>query len=335
MLTGCITSESNSGGNKEIIISTEIEDVNNDTEEMFIDNSQGTDIGSFYIGPQEIGEAYIYSGEEVHIPFRLEGLSENPADFGLLLFVDGYPQPYKILNEQEEITGEATMHKFILMKEDVQLFDIVFTPTAGQAGETVGVVYSAIFNPDFIPESEERPNYGLYHSITATMPQELYFETDVIEDDEKAFTEFIEEDIPDDISMKYAGYGTDSSWLDSTPKLFLFSDDDDSNDLNNSIFCSENGKIELKFRILGGVNGITYQTNIYINHEPVNIMGFDCFEITVEKGKMYTASFELDISEYDHLNTIYAISNPIGTDYLSALDFPVKSKSRLLVVEGE
>jgi len=46
---------------------------------------------------------------------------------------------------------------------------------------------------------------------------------------------------------------------------------------------------------------------------------------------MCTFDLELDISDYERLNTIYAISNPSGKGYFADIYFPIKTNSILLV----
>ncbi len=333
-LTGCTRLETDSGGTKQIDMPTDTSIVNDNFNavDAFIKTGQPKELGSFYIGPQieEEQEVFVYSGQAVHIPFKVEGMSETQSDFGLILFVDGHPQSFKIQENDGKISEEGFMHKFSLNNHQIELFDIVFTPVAGKQGEKVGIVFAAIFKPDFIPESKTKSNYGVYHSITAPLPQELYLETGVPSNGGKVFSKFIEEDIPQDIIDRHARHESRTNMLDSSVITALLPDGADS-DFNNNVFLSENKKTKFRFRIMGGPDGITHRTVIYINHQPIKIMGFDSLETKVRKGKMYTVEFELDTSEYDQLSTIYAISNPSGKDYMSKLVFPIKTKSGLVV----
>lgn len=333
-LVGCNTSDTHSGGTKQIAIPMEKTDENDDLVDVFTDIDQQTDLGSYYIGPQKRGQVYVYSGQEVHIPFKVEGMSETQADFGLVFFVDGFPQPFKIQKNNNDISTESHLHKFSLSNNKIELFDIVFTPTAGEKGEKVGVIFATIFKPDYMPESEDRANYGVYHSITAPMPQELSFETGVPVKEKKVFTEFKEENIPEEISNRYAEHDSNSNMLDNMVILSLTPDNEKTNSKNSPIF-SKNEKIHIRLRIMGGIDGATYSTNIYIDHQPIKIMGFDCLKTKVKKGKMYTAEFELNMKGYKKFSTIYAISNPIGRDYLADMYFPIKTKSRLVVLKGD
>jgi len=73
------------------------------------------------------------------------------------------------------------------------------------------------------------------------------------------------------------------------------------------LFMLKMEKLSLNFRIYGGPE-IEYNTTIFVNHKPVRIMNSDYLAAKIEKGKMCTFDLELDISDYERLNTIYAIS---------------------------
>jgi len=65
-------------------------------------------------------EVYEYNGKEVCIPYYVEGMEEKvKADFGLMFFVDGIPQPYRIRRKNGTVTEEQFMHNFLwdIMKE--------------------------------------------------------------------------------------------------------------------------------------------------------------------------------------------------------------------------
>lgn len=333
-LTGCTKAELDSGGKKQIDIANDsaVDKHKADAIDELEQAGEPKDLGSFYIGPDisEEHKEFVYSGEPIHIPFKVEGLSESKSDFGLIIFVDGNPQPFKIQKKDGSTKNEDFMHKFSLNNNEVELFDIVFTPKAGKEGDRVGIVFATIFKPDFIPKSKDNPSYGNYHSIAATIPQTLHFKKEVLNNEERMFNELIEEDISKDVIDRYARYGSRTSMLDNTVINAVLPEGIDE-ELDNNIFTSENNKLKFRFRIMGGPDGLNYRTVIYINHKPIEIMDFSSIGTKVKKGKMYTAEFELDTSDYDQLSTIYAISNPIGEGYMSQVSFPIKTKSGLIV----
>ena len=140
--------------------------------DLFLNESGPISLGMFSFGivsENDEKQVYEYNGGELHIPFKVEGLDEKiRSDFGLLVFVDGIPQPYKMLKKNGEAAEEQYMHKFYLKNKEKQEFEIVFTPVAGKKGERVGVVFATILKPDFLPQNEQRSSYGMYHFLSAT-----------------------------------------------------------------------------------------------------------------------------------------------------------------------
>jgi len=72
------------------------------------------------------------------------------------------------------------MHKFSLGYNEREEFDVVFTPVAGKKGDRIGVISATILKPDFIPEDENRPVYGVYHSLAANKPSEIYLNLNLL-----------------------------------------------------------------------------------------------------------------------------------------------------------
>ncbi|MEN6315445.1 MAG: hypothetical protein ABFD25_14510 [Clostridiaceae bacterium] len=300
--------------------------------DSFLHDSSSTSLGAFSFGivsDNNSKQIYEYNGNELHIPFNVMGLDENASsDFGLMVFVDGLSQPYKIAKKNGEATEAQYMHKFYLNNKETQEFDIVFTPVTGKKGERVGVVFSAILNPDFMPQSEHRTSYGIYHSLSATLAQEIYFQCTPINKNERLkYSLYEAEDIPQEIIDKLKGTKLSNNYnpLDSNFVTELSSQDKEA-----GVLKANNGKVKFEFHIYGGQEA-TYRTIFFIDHKPVSIMGADYLETRTKKEKMCSAEIELDIKSLNRLSTLYAITTPAGKDYMAVSVFPIKTRSTLLV----
>lgn|GEM_PF-725824 len=300
--------------------------------DSFLNDSGPTSLGMFSFGivsESDEKQVYEYNGGELHIPFKVEGLDEKvSSDFGLLVFVDGIPQPYKMLKKNGDVTEEQYMHKFYLKYEEKQEFDIVFTPVAGEKGEKVGVVFATILKPDFMPQNEQRANYGFYHSLSANMPQEIYFRREPPNKRELLKnSNYRVEEIPQEVMDKLANFETkdDYNTLDSNFVTELLSQND-----GTEVVKANNGKLKLEFRIYGGREA-TYRTVFFIDHKPVRVAGADYLETKTTKGKMCSVELELDTGSLNKLSTLYSITNPAGKDYMAVSIFPIKTRSFLIV----
>lgn len=307
-------------------------DTSKDVSSLFSEETGKRSLGMFSFGivtDSSEMQVYQYKGKEMHIPFKVKGMDKKViSDFGLMVFVDGIAQPYKIQKKNGAIGEEKYMQKFSLKYEETEFFDIVFTPVTGKKGSKVGVVMATILKPDFMPENKEKANYGAYHSLNAILPQEIQFECEpLIQKEPIGFKESKLEEIPQTIKDKSKFIqNTDSiDSLDEGVNIDLISMEGDT-----KLFNAKNKKVKLKLVLYGGIEA-AYRTTIFVNHIPVKVMGADYIETKTKKGKMTTVEFELDTSNYNELNTIYSITVPSGKDYLAVEYFPIKTKSALLV----
>lgn len=324
IISGC--SNSTNVNNDFEIANTSSADTN-----PFLNDSGNTNIGAFSFGVVTNNyekQVYEYNGKEIHIPFKVAGMDEKVrSEFGLMVFVDGLSQPYKIVKKDGAVVKEQYMQKFNLANNETQEFDIVFNPVTGKKGDRVGVVFSTVLKPDFIPESEQRYNYGVYHSLNANVAQEIYFKTDTTGNKEtQAYTQYNIGEIPQ-IKTEIPGIVVNDGDKPLDDRLIT---ELSAENKNQDIYHTKDGKIKFELYIYGGTEA-TYRTVFFINHEPIKIMGSDYIETENKKGKMCTVKLEIDVSKYSKLNTLYAITTPSGKDYMSVSYFPIKTRSFLIV----
>lgn len=327
LLTGCLSTKS------EQVIDNSDENIESESPaDIFANELSEQSLGAFSFGPisdHDERDIYEYSGEDIRIPFQVSGMDKKGnSDFGLLVFLDGVSQPYKIEESNGTSSKEQVMHKFYLEGEESKQFEIVFTPVIGEKGGTVPINFSTIFQPDYIPENEDATNYGVYHDLNATLPQEVHFkETPPNSAKLSAYSQSDIQDIPEEIKSQ-----NDISSIDSSSDIFdemtvveLLPENE-----NDEIISAKNGKLKMKFRMYGGPE-VTYRTTIFVNHIPVQILDSEYIETSLQKGKMNTIALELDTSAYEKINSIYAISVVSGKGYLTNAYSPLKTKSLLLL----
>lgn len=165
MLTGCGTSNKNK--NDKSTVENKFEQ-NNENNEDIIKESSGQ-ISYGYLDEKK--DVYEYDGKDVEIPFYLENQgnkNESAVTIGLLLFVDGNVQNYRI-----EANGKIqTMQKITLKPKERKEFKLIFKPVSGKKGEKVGVIAATIWNPDSLPK-EKNPSWGNNQQLGANIPLEF------------------------------------------------------------------------------------------------------------------------------------------------------------------
>lgn len=330
LLTGCLGVKSEKEKNH-----TDKSIESESPADIFTNESSEQSLGAFSFGPvsdHDERDIYEYSGEDIRIPFQVAGMDKKGnSDFGLLVFLDGVSQPYRIEESNGASSKEQVMHKFYLEGEESKQFEIVFTPIIGKKGEKVAIDFATVFQPDYVPEDETATNYGVYHDLNATLPQEVHFKTDIPNSAKHSiYSQSTIQEIPEEVKSQNDIFQMEGSSdiFDEMTIVELLPEDESS-----EMISAKNGKAKMKFRIYGGPE-VTYRTTIFVNHIPVQVLGSDFIETSLQKGKMNTVEFELDTSTYGKVNTVYAISVVAGKGYLTNAESPLKTKSILLLNES-
>ena len=114
----------------------------------------------------------VYDGQ----PIQAECFVDNTGaamNVGILIFVDGIPQPYKVGDE-----AESYMHIHEAPAMQKNTFSFSFTPVSGKKGESMSVRFLSILNPQTRPD---KPTYIFGHTgaMTTFFPRTLEIQQDV------------------------------------------------------------------------------------------------------------------------------------------------------------
>lgn len=303
MLTGCGTGNKNKNDKATVENKFEKKDENN---EDAIKGSSGQ-ISYGYLDEKK--DVYEYDGKDVEIPFYLENQgnkNEGAATIGVLLFVDGNVQDYKI-----EANGKIqTMQKITLKPKERKEFKLIFTPVSGKKGEKVGVIAATIWNPDALPK-EKNPIWGNIQQIGVSIPLEIKMEcngTNQLKATKKHVkVSNIPEEILNDWKNTYVSDEYDS--LDSSVNFEM-----ESSVKDKQILYGKDRKVPITLKLYGGAS-VNEKITIFINNSPVKIDKKDYIKVKTQKGKMIKVTTNLDLSGYDRINSIYAIVMTSGGDY--------------------
>lgn len=298
--------------------------VSGDLTDLFDQGSSAMEVGSFSYGWPDERDVFPYSGKPLEIPFKLTGTMESPQEVGLLLYVDGIVQPYSaVLSDGTELT-DAYMQTFKLEQDVENIFNLVFQPVTGKAGENLSIQAVTILRPSYLPEGAENPNYGFYHSANITIPLQIAFDKDAPAEEQKASSNSYEVvDIPKSITDSDEYFGLENS-RDTNTVLSVIPAEDE----NGSVIYSKDDTVTFKVRLYGGPEA-NQNITVFVNHQPVQIDGADYLAVRTQKGKMVEATITLDASVFGESNTIYAIASSTGRD--SGLTETVKSPSILFI----
>ena len=284
--------------------------------------------GQFSFGYLDVNkEVYEYDGKDVEIPFYFENMgseNEGTATIGLLVFVDGNVQNYKI----KENGKMETMQKIVLKPKERKEFKIIFKPVSGKRGEKVGVIPATIWNPESIPE-EKNPTWGNRQQFSAGIPLEIDMKCDGTNHLRATNKNVRVSDIPEEIldDNKNVHVSDEYDALDASVNFIM-----EPSNKDIDILYGKDGKVPITLKLYGGKN-VNDKITVFINNNPVKIDKKDYIKVKTEKGKMVTITANLDLSQYDRINSIYAIVMTSGNDY--RIQDIYKTESLLLINKGE
>lgn len=279
------------------------------TENSLFTQSSGA-IGFGFLD-QEADE-YAYNGKDVVIRYYMENLgeaNEDIAETGLLLFVDGESQPYKINLNGKESTTE-TMQKFKLQPGERLEFEIIFTPVSGKKGDKVGIIPAVIWSPNFMPENGEIARFGNCYRLNTNIPLTINMEQDGLNETKNSSTGYNIVDIPQSVLNQYEGVeGMDTYDILDSSVGFEIELPDDKNKL-----LIKDDKLEVTLNLYGGKQ-VTDKITLFIDNQPVRIDEGDFVEVKTQKGKMCQIKATIDASSINKNSVLYGVAMTSGNDY--------------------
>jgi len=296
------------------------------SENFYDEEIPQEELGSYSFGPLLDVESdeliqFRYNGEEIRIPYHVEGHGIGvTSEFAWFVMVDGLLQPTRLETIEGEIFRETSeMHNFTLEFRERLEFYVVFSPISGVIGERVSFISGTLLRPDFIPESLERPFFGIFHSLSATIPAEIYINSEISASFSSYFSNQLKE-IPQEI-LEYDAYlrGIEIDdihiYLDHAPRIGFFPYGEEIVLDYQRVISTDSATNANVHLFLYGGQEVTSRITLFVNHIPVRVNGADFIEIEMERGKMAVLNLELELTELEHFNSLYAIMMTTGEDY--------------------
>jgi len=263
---------------------------------------------------EESPNIFDYNGENIEIPYYIENMGkegERNAKVGLVLFVNGESQPFSVMEKGKTIMKESIMQKFNLSVGERKEITLSFSPVSGQKGEDIGVIPATIWNPDYIPQNNENPNFGNCLQLSANIPLTIRMRHDSKNSHKLIDASAQLMDIPEEILAKYEGVEANGVYdiLDNSMGFDIVPSEKDKR-----LLKAKEGKIELILNIYGGAQ-VTNKITLFLNNNPIVINGGNYVQVDMKKGKMWQIKLTLDAKDCKEKNTIYAVAMTSGNDY--------------------
>lgn len=275
--------------------------------------------------PDETGRnCFVYQGEEVTIPFQVEGcglLVEHGV--GYLLFVDGKPQPYRT-----SATGEYSyLHCF--KKEDCTSIysmkdpetgentgyyrlevDFIFKPVAGKKGDYLECKIVRMYYPDY--SQEKLGDYRIRPYTLASRISQFSCLLKITEDVPNTQHVMVSDRLYDweltvaDVSTEEIEGWTDDDMLKKVRTKCYVNGLDVSK--HNGMFwnVTKDDVIEVRFEVYGSPL-LEFSLVYFVNNQPVSVSDEDFVTFYLNNGQKTIFTAKLDISDFDGETHIYCM----------------------------
>lgn len=248
----------------------------------------------------EKGVYQVYSGGELHIGYQITArgfVSEN--GIGLLLLLDGQPQPYRISEDGET----RYMHVFHFDEGSRKDVELILTPVTGKAGDTLELNGFHVINPTYYPSEEV---IGFMQTAGSTYSgTQLVFQADPPAVEPLPVTERILAQSVETTNLSSREIDGATAQSLQTSTTFRYSADHPSFS-GNLYGISSGGSLTLTGEIFGAPM-VEWSLIVYVDHQPVTVLPENRIAFHTENGKKTVVTMTLDMSDFDGEGIVYGV----------------------------
>ena len=262
---------------------------------------------------EKLGTYYVYEGGEMCLTLEIDAEGSNALlDVGVIIHLNGIPQPYRLEGETEyryfhafPYEGEVRDGEPYMEKE----IKIYFVPVDGQSGDTLTLSMLAIRNSEY---HEKQP-----YLVTDCLFGVLSMERLVRFDETPPVFEYQKPSVRlSNLTTSYVDCTQEEigSWtayeLQGKREMYLYVNDlpvswDDPDFDGNIYGITRDEPIRLRFEVWGSPH-FTYGLTFYINHEPVIAEGMEMIPVEIHNGQKTVIEADLNLPDFDGDSIIYA-----------------------------
>lgn len=290
--------------------STSVSTTENPAENPTKPSSGSIDLGSLGIGPEEWlsgenGPYMIYEGGEMKLPFKINttgSIADNGV--GILLFIDGQPQPYKTEEEPEY----AYLHTFYPEPGEECIYNFYFTPITGKQDDDLEIYAASVLYP----------TYSLAEGVVGM----VYTSGSVV----SGFRLKYQETPPEDIYPEKQLYLSETtvSFTDTTAsEIYGWSDDDlrevidykfyvnETDDMHRRMVygVSADEPVSLRYEVWGSPY-VNFGLVFFADNVPVVDANAEPLMINVQNGQKTVVEAKLQLEQFDGESVVYAVLVP-------------------------
>lgn len=263
-----------------------------------------------YVDEDGNGVAIQYTGGEITLDYSISGAGRG-RNAGVMLFLDGMPQPYHTDTEEEL----AYMHFFSMPEDgDTIYFQLCFTPVTGKAGDTFHLSVCGVNNAQFKPDLITTQSYAGYHDTLEMLP---YFEMQAdpppaelppaveLLDNVTVTTEMRTESPSQE---ELAAEADPQTVIDSASTKLWY--DNQLADARQTLDVTGQDTVHVTYRLLGGPAGGVYRVMFFADHQLMSDGKDRVWTVTVGRNEQVTIEADIRVDQLEENTTFYPLMAP-------------------------
>ena len=252
-----------------------------------------------------LGAYLTYTGGELVVPCSIDTSGNiGSKGIGVLLFVDGLPQPYKA-----EGKDYAYLHTFQFDQPGSRVIDLSFTPVTGEAGDELEIYGVPVVAPNY-SYTEDGPLSFTYTNASPVIGCRLkYRETPPAEVFPKASPRLSQPEIrKEPLSYSEVGTWTEQD-LQENYEFHFYANNAPDGGSPRIYQVREDQPVKLRFELFG-TPYVHYGVVFFVDNQPVAPQDGAPILVDVENGQKTVVEAQLDMTGFDTESVLYAILVP-------------------------
>ena len=272
-----------------------------------------------------LGAYLTYTGGELVVPCSIDTSGNiGSKGIGVLLFVDGLPQPYKA-----EGKDYAYLHTFQFDQPESRVIDLSFTPVTGEAGDELEIYGVSVVAPNY-SYTEDGPLSFTYTKASPVIGCRLkYRETPPAEVFPKASPRLSQPEIrKEPLSHLEIDTWTEQD-LQENYEFHFYANNAPDGGSPRIYQVREDQPVKLRFELFG-TPYVHYGVVFFVDNQPVAPQDGAPILVDVENGQKTVVEAQLDMTGFDTESVLYAVlvpqnyfSTPIRTNAFAVPSSPI------------
>lgn len=261
-------------------------------------------VSSEVVSPDPESMLLTYNGEPIQIEYQFT--CEKSCTMGLMIFVNGILQPYRVVSEIDT----TTMHTVEMGDRDTKRFKFEFTPVCGEKNDRLVVIFANIYNAKVMELSGDINTFGNNQKISQPLPWTLVLNEDSEKKNFKISTEYKNQPISTKEMSEFIRVDNDGNRRNLLDNVCNVEIKKENILLSGRVSFSTQNTNSLNVYLFGNMTG-KYKLSLYGDFKPLLINGYDYIEVDIRKNEYSIIPFSYSSEDVAKYKNMFAILAPM------------------------